>query len=1115
MERTADIAKKLKRAFKKLDTNSSGFVSEDLVKQVFLEAAKIPESDSVALLANAEHSEAGLVNYNKFLDWLLGSHGEDVLDRIAYAQAPLVLPDNMGELDMTSQALDSVTRKCKIICTMGPSCWDVDKLVELIDAGMNICRLNFSHGDHEAHGACVKRIREAAAQRPDKPIAILLDTKGPEIRTGFFASGDKIHLTAGQELKLVIDYSFKGDNTCIAVTYEKLPTAVAPGNQILIADGSLVLKVKSCGEDHVITEVMNDCSIGERKNCNLPGVHVDLPVLQDKDKNDLVNFGIPQDVDFVAASFVQSAADVRLIRETLGEAGKNIKIISKIENQAGLANFDEILEATDGVMVARGDLGMEIPPEKVFLAQKVMIAKCNLAGKPVVTATQMLESMTKAPRPTRAEAGDVANAVLDGTDCVMLSGETAGGSFPVEAVTIMRQIVTEAEATLDYNAVFLRTRLGVLAENMVMSEAEAACSSVVKNSHDVGSPCIIVLSKSGAAARTISKYRPQAPIFMVSTNEKAVRHSACMRGVVPVQAKTGLTTDERLMNAIEHAKQLGLAKSGDIVTAIHGKDGSTNLIKMVAVDGVDNSWSEVEIPKKALRNYGQASLFLPRSMGDFDLLEYTSDSFSRKCKIICTMGPSCWSVENLVKLIDGGMNVARLNFSHGDHEAHGACVQRIREADKLRPNKPVAILLDTKGPEIRTGFFAAGGKIDLKAGQDLKLVVDYSFKGDNTCFAVTYEKLPTAVQPGNQILIADGSLVLKVKSCGDDHVITEVQNDCSIGERKNCNLPGVKVDLPVLQDKDKDDLINFAIPQGVHFVAASFVQCAADVQLIRDTLGEAGKHIKIISKIENQEGLQNFDEICEASDAIMIARGDLGMEVPPEKVFLAQKIMTAKCNAMGKPVVTATQMLESMCKAPRPTRAEAGDVANAVLDGTDCVMLSGETAGGSFPVEAVTTMRRVVEEAEKNLDYLGTYLAMRSTTLSKTGRMSSLESFASTAVKTASDMGSPLILIFAGDGSTVRLVAKYRPRATILAVTNSEIIQRQLLTSRGVISMLDTSYDGNRGVGADVDAFAARAIAYAKEIGVAGVTSGAPVVMLSEESSLGANSRITKIVPVQ
>merc|ERR1719367_2142523 len=309
-------------------------------------------------------------------------------------------------------------------------------LEKLIESGMNVARLNFSHGDHEAHGQTVEKIRAAAAKFPDKPVAILLDTKGPEIRTGFFKEGvgEKIDLQQGQELKLVTDYSYKGDSTCIALSYKALPTSVKPGNTILCADGSLSLTVKECGADFVNTEVMNSVKLGERKNCNLPGVKVDLPVLQDKDKDDLVKFGIPQGVDFVAASFVQSAEDVEIIRKTLGVRGRSIKIIPKIENEEGLKNIDAIIEASDGIMVARGDLGMEIPPEKVFLAQKMMIAKCNLVGKPVITATQMLESMTGLPRPTRAEASDVANAVLDGTDCVMLSGETAGGKFPINAV---------------------------------------------------------------------------------------------------------------------------------------------------------------------------------------------------------------------------------------------------------------------------------------------------------------------------------------------------------------------------------------------------------------------------------------------------------------------------------------------------------------------------------------------------------------------------------------------------------------------------------------------------------------------------------------------------------
>ena len=290
---------------------------------------------------------------------------------------------NHSEALSTAMAdLDTSSKKTKIFCTMGPACWDVPVLTTLIDAGMNVARFNFSHGDHKAHGECLARVREAAAQRPNKNLGILLDTKGPEIRTGFFQDkcNKKIHLQAGQTLEITTDYSYKGDETKIACTYEKLPQSVKPGSTILIADGSLVLTVTECLATSVLTRVENNQAIGERKNMNLPNVKVDLPVLQPKDIDDLQNWGIPHKVDFIAASFVQSAADIHFIRGILGNEGKAIKIISKIENQEGLDNFDEILAVTDGVMVARGDLGMEIPPEKVFREQKIMITKCRDAG---------------------------------------------------------------------------------------------------------------------------------------------------------------------------------------------------------------------------------------------------------------------------------------------------------------------------------------------------------------------------------------------------------------------------------------------------------------------------------------------------------------------------------------------------------------------------------------------------------------------------------------------------------------------------------------------------------------------------------------------------------------
>jgi pyruvate kinase len=509
-------------------------------------------------------------------------------------QSTVYLNQNMSEL-ATGFPMDhsetSHDRKTKIICTMGPSCWEVDMLCKLIEAGMNCARLNFSHGSHEAHGATVERIHEAMARYPDKHVAILLDTKGPEIRTGFFTEecGGKIELKAGQDLKLVTDYSFKGDSTCFACTYEKLPTSVKPGNQILMADGSVVLEVKECGPDYVICTVLNNAKIGERKNMNLPGVHVDLPVLGEKDKEDILNFGIPHGVNYIAASFVQSGQDVDEIRELLGRRGRHIKIISKIENEAGLHNFDDILAKTDGIMVARGDLGMEIPTEKVFLAQKTMIAKCNLAGKLVVTATQMLESMTGNPRPTRAEASDVANAVLDGTDVVMLSGETAGGSFPLNAVATMRRICETAEAAISYGDLYNQIRVNTvksLGEHGV-SVPETVCSSAVRAVIDTKAKLIVVLTETGHTARLIAKYRPEVPIMALSATEAAVKQLSLHRGVIALQVASFQGTDSVLKSAMETAKSMGLVEVGHAIVAVHGVreevSGASNLLKIIEV----------------------------------------------------------------------------------------------------------------------------------------------------------------------------------------------------------------------------------------------------------------------------------------------------------------------------------------------------------------------------------------------------------------------------------------------------------------------------------------------------------------------------------------------------
>mmetsp|Transcript_8212 Transcript_8212/g.9096 ORF Transcript_8212/g.9096 Transcript_8212/m.9096 type:complete len:510 (-) Transcript_8212:222-1751(-) len=502
-----------------------------------------------------------------------------------WGQAQIVPDLDMASYCKLEDVPDSLNRKCKVVCTMGPNQSTVEALVKLINAGMNVARLNFSHGDHETHGAMVKRVREAAKQS-GKHVAILLDTKGPEIRTGFFKEGGKISLVAGQELKLVTDYSFKGDNTCFALSYDKLCQSVKEGSIILCADGSLSLKVTSVGTDHVMSEVMNNCLLGERKNCNLPGIQVDLPVLQEKDKDDLVNFGIVHGVDFVAASFVQTADDVKFIRETLGLRGRSIKIISKIENEAGVKNFAAITKASDGIMVARGDLGMEIPPENVFVAQKMMISHCNRVGKPVITATQMLESMCSAPRPTRAEASDVANAVLDGSDCVMLSGETAAGGYPVEAVTIMRKVCQTTEKILDYSSLYLSTRMQVV-ENGAMTPVESVCSSAVKAAIDAKCKLIVALTETGSTAVQIAKYRPEAPILAITASESTVRHLQVVRGVIPMLTASFVGTDSVIAKAVAKAKEDGLVASGDHVVCVHGTKeetaGGSNLLKMIVV----------------------------------------------------------------------------------------------------------------------------------------------------------------------------------------------------------------------------------------------------------------------------------------------------------------------------------------------------------------------------------------------------------------------------------------------------------------------------------------------------------------------------------------------------
>jgi pyruvate kinase len=421
----------------------------------------------------------------------------------------------------------------------------------------------------------------------------------------------------------------------------------------------------------------------------------------------------------------------------------------------------------------------------------------------------------------------------------------------------------------------------------------------------------------------------------------------------------------------------------------------------------------------------------------------------RKTKIVCTMGPKCWDEENLGKLLDAGMNIARFNFSHGSHEAHFEVLERYRKVVEAKKST-AACLLDTKGPEIRTAMLKDHQNIKLEKNQDIfvEAVGDQytefeGYKNDTeTRIGLSYAKLCQSVKVGGRILIADGSIVIVVKEMVSDTVLKgTVLNSKELGERKNCNLPGVQVEIPVLTEKDIDDLQNFCCKHKMDYVAASFVQSGADVDFIRKTLDDAGgQNVKIISKIENEAGLENIDDIIAKSDGIMVARGDLGMEIPSEKVALAQKMIITKCNIAGTFVITATQMLESMCANPLPTRAEMTDVANAVFDGTDAVMLSGETANGAFPEAAVQTMAAIAANAELVNNYYALYSFIRDFTPKP---FTPEESLASSAAKAVLDCNASLCIVITTDGVNSNLVSKYRPSVPVVVLTSTDWVAKQ------------------------------------------------------------------------
>lgn len=477
-------------------------------------------------------------------------------------------------------------KKTKIICTMGPNTNDRNLMLELAKNGMDIARFNFSHGDYEEQKArldLLKSVREEL----NLPIAALLDTKGPEIRTGLLKDEKKVTLKEGQTYVLTTR-DIVGDENIGHINYGGLNEDVAPGNKILIDDGLIELQVEEVQGTEIICTVINGGDLGMRKGVNVPNVKIKLPALTEKDKAD-IRFGIEQGFDFIAASFVRTADAVREIKEILDEQGANIKVIAKIENAEGIENLDAIIEASDGIMVARGDMGVEIPPAQVPFVQKTIIRKCNEACKPVITATQMLDSMIRNPRPTRAEVTDVANAVYDGTDVVMLSGETAMGKYPVEALKMMAQIVEETESHLDYSSY----RARVVSAANVNNISNAVCYSSVSTAHDLNAKVIVAPSISGFTTRMLSKWRPQSLIIGMSPSASAVRQMQIYWGVKPFHAKRAESTDILIYSSLELLKEKGIVAEGDVAvvtagvvtyTTRHQPAAHTNIMRVVIVD---------------------------------------------------------------------------------------------------------------------------------------------------------------------------------------------------------------------------------------------------------------------------------------------------------------------------------------------------------------------------------------------------------------------------------------------------------------------------------------------------------------------------------------------------
>ncbi len=471
-------------------------------------------------------------------------------------------------------------RKTKIVCTLGPATDQPGVLRAMVQAGMNVARFNFSHGSHPEHQARLDALK-ALREELQAPVAALLDTRGPEIRLKSFENGS-VELKTGTEFTLTTE-DVVGDATRCAVTYAELPGDVKAGNTILLDDGLVRLTVLETTSMTVRCRVENDGTMKNNKGVNVPGVRLGMPYMSQRDREDIL-FGVEQGFDYIAASFVRTAEDVREIRRVLEHQGSHIRIIAKIENQEGVSNVSEILAVADGIMVARGDMGVEIDFTEIPIIQKDLIAQCVACGKPVITATQMLDSMMENPRPTRAEITDVANAIYDGTSAIMLSGETAAGKYPVEAVKTMDAIALRTEGDINYSK-RMRNVLGESRLSIAAATAHAACTTA----QDIGADAILTVSQSGTTARLVSRFHPSTTVVALLLDEQVRRQMALYWGVVPLMMPYASNTDELVDFSVRAAEQAGLVKQGDLVVVTAGVpvgvSGTTNMIKVHLVGG--------------------------------------------------------------------------------------------------------------------------------------------------------------------------------------------------------------------------------------------------------------------------------------------------------------------------------------------------------------------------------------------------------------------------------------------------------------------------------------------------------------------------------------------------